>query len=339
MPNLMQQMPGMPMQNNMGMSGGQFPGPSASPVSANPPQSPMSQQAQMYALNNIGQNNGGGGGGGGGGMDPRSMLPPGMNINNLTPIQRQQLMLMQQSRFNNSNMNPAQMGSQQMNPTQMSPQQVAYAQQQQERMREQQRLAQLQASGMGTPQGSASPMPGGDTFPALRSNSAIPGIARSTRSPSDGAQSPMTPRVPTRGSSMGQEDYQRLMAQQQAQASRAMAARSPVYSQHQQQQQIPSGWQQQGMQINPSSSYGMSPPPSAGPYGGGPSPSNNQNWSQQGQGGYPFASSPGSGHQPDHMQQIRHMSGTPGPQQQMQPQNTSPPAEQSNEFDIFSWAT
>lgn len=78
---------------------------------------------------------------------------------------------------------------------------------------------------------------GGDGFvpPAtLRSNpGAIPGIARSTRSPSDaGAASPMTPRVPPRslssgpmgmvalgtgagGAIPGTEDYQRMLLQQQ----------------------------------------------------------------------------------------------------------------------------
>ncbi|KAF9464303.1 hypothetical protein BDZ94DRAFT_1256842 [Collybia nuda] len=151
----------------------------------------------------------------------------------------------------------------------------------------------------------------------------------------------------------GQEDYGRMMTQQMQ--ARGMAARSPVYSHQQrdQQNQMAGGWQQQqqqqqqsmhggqGMQMGQTGSYGMSPPSSA--YGGGsggggaPSPTGSQGWGQpqqqhqsQGQGGgYPFAGSP------DHMQ-LRHMSGTPGPG--MQQQNTSPPVD-GNEFDIFSWAS
>ncbi|KAG2354195.1 hypothetical protein BDR07DRAFT_629034 [Suillus spraguei] len=43
--------------------------------------------------------------------------------------------------------------------------------------------------------------PTNDTFPTLRSNSTIPGIARSGRSPSESVHSPMTPRAQSRLSS------------------------------------------------------------------------------------------------------------------------------------------
>lgn len=374
LPNNLNPMSGMPMQNNLGIPGGQFSGgSSSSPVSPIPPQSPMMHQAQqnpMFSLTgNQGQSNAG--------IDPRIMMSGGgnMNINNLSPHQRQQLMLMQQqqqqqsSRFggnsappNSSMMNMNPMSPMNMN---MNPQQTAtFAAQHQQRM----------AHG-GSP---SHPSPGtdGQGFPVLRSNSTIPGIARSTRSPSEAAPSPMTPRgPPARGSSLGQEDYQRMMMQQQhaqaqAQVARGMSsAPSPVYNQQQQQQH--SQWPQnqnqnqgqQAMQMNMSMGqqgpYGMSPPGSAGGhYGGGsgggssaPSPSNSQsqNWLLQGQGNYPFAPSPGAAgsvHHSDHMQagQIRHMSATPGPQQMSSQNMNSPtvpsPAEQPmpHDFDLFNWA-
>ncbi|KAF5371942.1 hypothetical protein D9615_008087 [Tricholomella constricta] len=356
-------------------------GPNPAPSSPRPPQSPMSQQ-------NSGRFSMEGGGGDGGGAND---LPPGININNLSPHQRQQLILMQQqSRFGGGGgggaqnpmlMNAQQQQQQQQHQQQQQQQQHSYVQEQQWMREQQQRMAQAQAQAQqaGSPTIPGSPMHGDGGFPALRSNasSSIPGIARSTRSPSDGAASPMTPRVPTRGSSLGQEDYQRLMQQQQAQqmqGQRAMSAGSPVYGnpQQQQQQMAGGGWQgshgqHQGMQMglgqqqqqgpSSSSSYGMSSPGSAGahggPYGGGgggnaPSPSSSQSWTPS-HGNYPFAPSPGAGaagaHQSDHnmqmQQQLRHMSGTPGPQQQqqMQPQNASPAMEQpmSSDFDLFNW--
>ena len=334
MPNI-HQAPGMSssMQSNTGMSGAQYSNQSTSSVSPVSHQSQMAQAPQntMFALGNQGQGNG----------DPRAVistpqggLAGGINVNNLTSQQRQ--LLMQQSRgAGGGNPNPAMM---------MNSQQAAYAHQQQmqqERMRQehQQRVAQSQQASSPTHAGSPMPLPVNDTFPTLRSNSAIPGIARSTRSPSDSAPSPMTPRAPTRGPSLGQEDYQRAMMQQAP--SRAMTVQSPAFNQHIQASNWQQNQQQQAMQMShgQGSTYGMTPPGSAGlgvsPYGGVPSPPNSQNWSQ---GIYPFAPSPGQ--QSDHPQTPRHMSATPAPQQQMQPQNTSPPAEQfgPSDFDIFNWA-
>lgn len=339
------------MQNMSGMSsmpggGGQYTGQNANPTS------PMSHQSQSQMHAQSSQNAmfpSGSHGQGGNGLDPRTIPPTmqnlaGVNMNNLTPHQRQ-LLLMQQSRGGGGNSNSMM----------MTPQQQAYyaqqqQQQQQERMRQdqhQQRLALSQAQQAHSPTHAGSPMslPGdhGNAFPALRSNSTIPGIARSTRSPSDSAPSPMTPRAPTRGPSMSQEDYSRALLQaQQTQANRLLTAHNQMQQQQQQQQQ--SNWQhqqqQQAMQMShgQGSSYGMSPPGSAGmgSYGGNaPSPSNSQNWSQ---GAYPFAPSPGA-HQSDRggAQTPRHLSATPAPQQHQQ-QNTSPPTDQSD-FDLFNWTT
>ncbi|KAF9563308.1 hypothetical protein CPC08DRAFT_706015 [Agrocybe pediades] len=215
----------------------------------------------------------------------------------------------------------------------------------QERMRHQQQQMQQQAqvAGMssGSPTHANSPMGVGDPSgfagssagpSSMRPGSAIPGIARSTRSPSDGGvPSPMTPRVaggvggmqqPTR-----QEDYQRmLMQQQQGQAMRAMASQSPAFNQQMmnaaQQQMLAAQQQQAG------GSFSMSPPPTA------PSPTNSQqNWGTPAQsagaggGGYGFGQSPvGS--------DTRHLSATPAPQQQMA---GSTDHMMPSDFDMFNW--
>jgi hypothetical protein len=326
------------MQNNVGMPGAQYPGQGTSSVSPVSHQAPMSQGPQnaIFAMGNQGHSNG----------DPRAVpappqtgLPSGLNVNNLTPQQRQ--FLMQQSRGGGGgNSNP---------PMMMNPQQAAYAQHQQQQMHHerlrQEHQQRLQSQHAGSPtHGSPMPLPGNDSFPALRSNPAISGIARSTRSPSDSAPSPMTPRAPTRGPSLGQDDYQRGLMQQAQ--SRAMAVQSPAFNQHIQAptwQQNQQQQQQQAMQMGhgQGTSFGMTSPGSTGlsvsPYGGAPSPPNSQNWAQGG--AYPFAPSPG---QSDHAQTPRHMSATPVPQQQqlLQPQTTSPPAEAfgASDFDIFNWA-
>lgn len=219
-------------------------------------------------------------------------------------------------------------------------QQMAF-QQQQERMRmeQQQRMAAQQG---GSPTHPGSPMMSND-FPALRSNASIPGIARIARSPSDG--SPMTPRMtPSRGPSMGAEDYQRAMMQQRG----GMPGQNSGFNPQQFAAQQPSqSWQQnqllqQQMQMHSGgggggvggSQYGMGGGRPGSGYGGAPSPPGsgggmpNQNWGQA-QGGYPFASSPGSG---GDLGMQRHMSGTPGPQMQ---QNIGPPTDES--FDPFNW--
>jgi hypothetical protein len=194
-------------------------------------------------------------------------------------------------------------------------------------------------------------MSNNDSFPILRSNSTIPGIARSTRSPSDGASSPMTPRGLTRTTSMQQDDYQRLIQaqqqqqqQQQQQANRGLTVQSPTFNpqlqqassnwqQQQQPQQQQSNPHQQMMQMNHGqNSYGMSPSgnaahPSGLAFTGVPSPTNSQSWSQVPN--YPFSPSPSSGsghllHQPDRVATPRHLSATPAPQQQQQQQQPQP---------------
>ncbi|KAF8171843.1 hypothetical protein BJ912DRAFT_116583 [Pholiota molesta] len=272
-----------------------------------------------------GMNSGGlggpGGGGGGGGMNPAQFANMGaMAGGNVPSMMQQQLM--------------------------------------QERMRMQ---AQAQGQmGASSPTHAASPMGSDSSFPgpsagsSMRSASAIPGIARSTRSPSDSGPSPLTPRgPPQRGpsGSMTQEDYQRMLLQQQhGQAVRAMSSQSPAFNQQMMgsqqqaqmlaQQQQMQQQQQQQQHLQGGSNFGMSSSGNAsgGPFVGGisaPSPTNSQNWNTPSQGGYPFAPSPSASDHP------RHMSATPAPQQQqpqITPQNT-PPADQiiSNEFELFNW--
>lgn len=92
----------------------------------------------------------------------------------------------------------------------------------------------------------------------------------------------------------------------------------------------------------------MSPPGSAGGFGGGnagmaPSPPGSaQGWGGGSSGGYPFAGSPGGGG----MDPMRHMSGTPGPQQggagmmgppQMSPAGDAGAGGMGNDFDLFNW--
>lgn len=225
----------------------------------------------------------------------------------------------------------------------------------------QERLRQQQAAQMGgasspthggSPMGSDASFPGSSAGPSMRSTSSIPGIARSTRSPSDTGPPPLTPRGPMQrgpSGSMTQEDYQRMLQKQQhGQAVRAISSQSPAFNQQmmgtQQQAQILAHQQLQHQQQlqqqhQGGSSYGLSPPPSAtrAQFGGGvsaPSPINSQSWGTPAVGsGYPFAPSPATSDHP------RHMSATPAPQQQPQgtPQNT-PPADQNipNDFDLFT---
>ncbi|KAJ7283345.1 hypothetical protein C8J57DRAFT_1675892 [Mycena rebaudengoi] len=317
-----------PMQNN-GVGGGGFPG-QTSPVSpiasmGGPSQSPQNPMFPMNASMDLRAMNSTPLPGGGGGMNM------GMNGMNISPQQRQLLLMQQQQRGGGGgggggmgNPNPG-MG--------MSPQQMAFQQQQQERMRmEQQRMA-------GAPLHTGSPMMGNE-FPALRSNASIPGIARIARSPSDGSQGSMTPRIaPARGGSMGAEDYQRVMMQQ-----RSMGGQNPGFNpqQFQQLQQQQPGWQQNQMQQQQAmqmhggggggsgGGYGMGGRPGSGYGGGAPSPPGsgqgmpNQNWG--GSSGYPFAASPGSN--ADQVQAMqRHMSGTPAPQ-----------IPDQGDFDPFNWA-
>jgi len=322
----------------------------------------MQGMSNMMGGGGGGQGSGGGmnmGMGGVGSMDPRmmsgnmnNMSGGGMSMGNggqanISAQQHQrQIMLMQQQRqVSNMGMGMAPGGG----PTGMNPgaggggagmggmsagnvsmmlnQQIV-----QERMRQQQMQAQG-GMGAGSPTHANSPMgsdpsgfSGPSAGPSMRSGSAIPGIARSTRSPSDSSgPSPMTARggmhQPTR-----QEDYQRmLMQQQQGQAMRTMASQSPAFN-----QQIMNAAQQQ-MLAQQGGNFGMSPPPTA------PSPTNSQqNWGTPAQsnsgGGYPFGQSPAGS-------DTRHLSATPAPQQASH--ITPPPTDHMmpSDFDMFNWNT
>jgi hypothetical protein len=230
-----------------------------------------------------------------------------MNMNQQQQQQQQQqqrqMMMMQQQMRNTGNMNAPNIMNQQQ----------AYAMQQ--------RMPQGGPSQVG---GSPMSAPANDTFPALRSNSTIPGIARSGRSPSESVHSPMTPRAPSRLSSqppMQPEDYQRAMSQQAQQGMMGTPQNSGSFhpqiqyhqwqngqqQQQQQQQQLSLGGQMNG--------YGMSPQ--------GISPSG-PNWQQQqGMNGY----------YPQGNQRPQNMSGA-----SMQ-QNISPVGDTTGvgEYDIFNW--
>ncbi|KAF4575174.1 hypothetical protein EYR40_005094 [Pleurotus pulmonarius] len=290
------------MSPTTSMSGHQFQGQAnMSPVSpvANSPSIPQGAQGAGFPTGsgNMGQ----------GGMDPRMQIPQGMNMNNLSAQQRQLYLLQQQARAGGGG------GAGGNN----NPQAMMLALQQQERMRQQ-----MGQQGQATSPTIGSPMSGNmPDISSLRSNNGIPGIARSARSPSDNAPSPMTPRVPTRGPSLGQEDYQRMLMAQQAQQANRIAAQSPIGFG----QQSQAAWQQNQMQQQ----QGMG---NQGGYGGAGSPSIQQNWSQQQQGGYPFVSSPGG----DHPQAIRHMSGTPGPQNS-NPQSDSGMVVPPDFNDLLDW--
>ena len=315
--------PQQQLGDNMAVQQGtQFPVTPASPVHAS--------QNPMFA----------GQGGGGGGMDPRM---GGINMNNLTPQQRHMLLMQQQQRNSSGgggNQGGMNMNSMQMNQISVNPQLHAFQEQQRMRMA-QERMGLAGANNAAGGISPTSPDPG-----AFRSNSTIPGIARSARSPTDASMSisPVHNQTQTsRGGNMGmtQEDYQRMMMQQQqgqAQGVRAMA-QSPAFGQQQGwgQQQQQERQQQQQQQLQQQQQFGMSPPGSAV---GAPSPPNSQNWNG---GQYPFSSSSpvgGGGGGIGEMQQIRHLSATPAPQQQqrqMTPQNTTSPPTAENEADWFNW--
>jgi hypothetical protein len=339
----------------------------------------------------------GGGGGSGGqnpaGVDPR-LLPPGMSMNSMNPHQRQQLMMLQQQASTRGaagtpvagqgamgmnmgggavgmgggpNMGGGMgggaggMGNMAGNNPQnmmgmMTPQQqLAIAQEQ--RMREQRQQQMNMAMNMPPGAGPSNAGGQGGVNPQMMSG---PSIARSARSPTEGAPnmagSPMAPRMAQqpgaamRGNSMGQEEYARLMQQQAMQAQRALSARSPANFPQQQQPGAGGGgggWQgqQQGMgmnmggggmggmgmnpqqQQNPSGGYGMSSQGNAGPmYSGAGSPTgNNQGpmWSSTAGGGDPSS-------------QMSHMPSTPNPQQMQSMGMMDSGAMSNNDFDLFS---
>lgn len=244
----------------------------------------------------------------------------GLNMNNLTPQQRQLLMIQhqqQQMRASGSG-----------NPAMMNPDAYAMVQER-SRQEQQQRMSQANSpTNAGSPPMSSSF--GNDTnpFPALRSNSAIPGIARSTRSPSDGALSPMSPQMP-RGPT---QDMRRMMNSSMSGGMGQMSGfnqQMPNWQQKNQlgqqlQQSVPMGHLQQAP------NYGVQPGAGGNSFGG--SPVSNHNW---GTNQYPMASSPNSGGYPDQTMIPRQSSSTPAPQMQGSPtaQQTSP-----NEFDLFNWS-
>ncbi|KAG2365632.1 hypothetical protein BDR07DRAFT_1607371 [Suillus spraguei] len=314
----MSPMPNAPMQSS---------GPSPvsplgqqSPVSSQPQQqmSAQSQQTGMYPFSNQGHN--------APSVDPRiaasnftQQMPSNMSAMNLN--QQRQLMLMQQMRNSGGNMNT---------PNLMNPQQ-AFAMQQQQQQR---------GMPQGGPSQGGSPMsaPTNDTFPTLRSNSTIPGIARSGRSPSESVHSPMTPRAQSRLSSqppMQGEDFQRPMTQQAqpgmmgTQQNAGSFHPQMQYHQHQwpngQQQQQHQQQQQQQQQLSlggQMNGFGMNPQGGAvnSPYGGSISPSGGPNWQQQSMNGY----YPQTNQRPPNVTMQQNISPIGG--------DTS-----AGEYDIFNW--
>ncbi len=206
---------------------------------------------------------------------------------------------------------------------------------------QQQRMAQQAGSSSHI----GSPMLGGPndgSFPALRSNPGVPGIARSTRTPSDHGASPMTPQLSQRGS-VQMEDYQRAMMQQ---GQRGMTPNTPNPSSGQMGVgNINSAWPQ-GQSGTPhishgQGSYGMSPPGSAGygnMSGGVHSPAGNQWVHTGGQFPYAAASPAGSQHPSDGGAgpNSRQTSATPAsnPHQQQMLQNSPSMGDQAGLSDL-----
>ncbi|KIM83981.1 hypothetical protein PILCRDRAFT_421619 [Piloderma croceum F 1598] len=208
------------------------------------------------------------------------------------------------------------------NPAMMNPDAYAMVQER-ARQEQQQRMSQANSpANAGSPPMSSSFGNDTNNFPALRSNSTIPGIARSTRSPSDGAPSPMSPQMPR-----GTQDMRRMMDPSMG---RGGMGQIPGFNQQmpnwQQKNQL--GQQQQSMsmgQLQPTN-YGLPQGTGGNSFGGG------QNW---GTNQYPMASSPNSGGvYQDQTMISRQSSSTPAPQMQ-----GSPPPQQTlqNEFEMFNW--
>lgn len=256
--------------------------------------------------------------------------------NNVNANQQRQLMFMQQQqqqqqmmRNTNGNMNVV--------PNMMNSQQHAYSMAQ--------RMAQAGPSQPGSGVG-GSPMsaPTGDQFPALRSNSTIPGIARSARSPSDGVHSPMTPRAPSRLSQqpqLQQNDYSQAMMQH---PHTVMAQNPGTFNPQIQNPNWPQSGQlpmQQQMGMIPAqmNGYSMNAANNAGVGGGffGSTASpTNPNWQHQQQGmpvSYLYGQPMGQ-HVPSDQGRLSHMTGM------SMPQNMSPMVDGSGapgEYDIFNY--
>ena len=326
MPSISQQSPMQGMQNN-GMRNQQFQGQVASAASPpNQPSMPHQQQQQQQSPQNgtfpFAQNQ----------MNPSTNVPNSqmmmgsMNISNLNPQQRQLLMMHHQQQQNQQQQQ--QRAGSSGNPVMMNSEAYAMAQER-SRQEHQQRLSQANSPiNAGSPPMSSS---FSNDFPALRSNSTIPGIARSTRSPSDGAPSPMSPQMP-RGPS---QDMRRTVNPSMSGGMGQMPGFSPQMPNWQQKNQL-GGQQQQPMSMGhlQPPAYGLQQGTGGNSFGGGLG--FNQNW---GANPYPLAPSPNSGgfQQPEQMLTSRQSSSTPAPQ--MQPQANSPSAlyPLPNEFE-FSWA-
>jgi len=302
------------------MAGGSMGLTNGSPTRISPTgqQGPMGSQLGGFPMGNTGP-------GGMGPSPPHTMsglnAAQQANLANLTPHQRQQLLMLQQQQqqmMRSGNPNPNMMNNQMLNA-----------------MQQQQRMAQQQAGSsphIGSPM-LGNPTDGSNFPPALRSNPSVPGIARSTRTPSDHAPSPMTPQLSQMGNQRGMNQLAQGggMGQMGGGMGGGNINTAWPQSQHNPQQM---GQGQGG--------YGMSPPGSAGGFGGMPnasSPVNSQHWNQSGQ--ISFSGGPMGGNQQLSdalgMPISRQTSATPAPQQQLQ--QNSPMGDQIglNEFDIFNF--
>jgi hypothetical protein len=323
-----QQQSMQPMQN-AGMRGAQYPGQSGvtSPTSshsltAQPQQSPQngtfpSAQNQLNSGANF--------------ANPQMMGGmSGMNFSNATPQQRQLFMLQHQQQQQQQQQQHMRTASGNANPPMMTSEQYAMAQ---ERLRqEQQRMSQAASpTNAGSPPMSASGSDG-NTFPVLRSNATLPGISRSTLSPSDGAPTPMSPQMP-RGS-MPMQDMRRIANPTMGggMGGQMMSGQMPGFNQQM------GNWQQKNQQqqsmpmahLQPPN-YGVQPFVAGGNSYGSAAP--NQTWSGQ----YSLAPSPNSGGY-QQLEQTRQSSSTPAPQQ-LQIHSNSPPAQHTSpsDLEIFNW--
>ncbi|KIP09807.1 hypothetical protein PHLGIDRAFT_125957 [Phlebiopsis gigantea 11061_1 CR5-6] len=304
-------MQGMP-QVSGGSGGMGVPNGSPTRISAGGQQSHMQQGYPFPGSNN-----------GPGSMDPRTSslmgsLTPAQqaSIANMTPQQRQLFLLQQQQQMMRGG-NPANpmMNQQVFNPAQ------------------QQRMP-GSSPHIGSPMLGGSP--DGANFPAaLRSNPGVPGIARSARTPSDHAPSPITPQLSQRGST-SMDDFQRSMMQQ---AQRNIAQGGGMN----QLAMGNAGWaqsQQNPMTPNQASFGAMSPPGSATGYGGSPSIGGQQQWSPNANASFQFnTGSPLGNPSADLMAPgSRQASATPAPQQMAQ-NSPLPGGDQTgmNDFDLFDW--
>jgi hypothetical protein len=306
---------------NNGMRNQQFPGQTGQVSgSTSPPNQPQQHPPQNsnFTFNQNQMNPGA--------NAPNPQLTGGLGGMNVTPQQRQ-LLMMQQQQQQHQQMRASGSG----NPAMMNSEAYAMAQER-SRQEQQQRMSQAHSP----PNNSSPPMSssfGNDAilFPALRSNSTIPGIARSTRSPSDGAPSPMSPQM-SRGSS---QDMRRMMNPNMGASMGGGMGQMPGFNQQmpnwqpknqlgQQQQSIPIG----NLQMP---NFGVQPG-AANSFASGLT--SNQNW---GVNQYPMASSPNSGgYLLEPSMPARQSSSTPAPQMQS---HGSPPIPQilPNEFEMFSW--